>query len=51
MVPTNDSIRNTYFLNLNIKNNMNFLLVGSTGTGIILIQIYLLEFLLNLIFF
>ena len=33
MIPTNDSIRFNYFLNLNIKNKMHSLFCGPTGTG------------------
>jgi dynein heavy chain len=33
IIPTNDSIRNNYFLHLNIKNHMHVLFVGPTGTG------------------
>lgn len=32
-VPTSDSIRNNYFLNLCIKNQIHLLLCGPTGTG------------------
>ena len=33
LIPTNDSIRFNYFLNLNIKNHMHSLFCGPTGTG------------------
>lgn len=33
IIPTNDSIRNNYFLNLNVQNNMHVLFCGPTGTG------------------
>jgi dynein heavy chain len=33
LIPTIDSIRNNYFLHLNIKNKMHILFSGPTGTG------------------
>jgi dynein heavy chain, axonemal len=33
IIPTNDSIRHNYFLNLNITNHMHVLFCGPTGTG------------------
>jgi dynein heavy chain len=33
IVPTNDSIRNNYFLHKYIKNNTHMLICGPTGTG------------------
>lgn len=33
LIPTVDSIRNNYFLHLNIKNKMHILFSGPTGTG------------------
>ena len=33
IIPTNDSIRNNFFLHLNVKNHMHVLFVGPTGTG------------------
>ena len=33
IVPTNDSIRNSYMLNLLLTNNKHVLMVGDTGTG------------------
>ena len=33
IIPTNDSIRHNYFLNLNVKNHMHVLFCGPTGTG------------------
>lgn len=33
IIPTNDSIRHNYFLNLNIQNHMHSLFCGPTGTG------------------
>jgi dynein heavy chain len=33
LIPTNDSIRNNYFLHLNIKHHMHILFSGPTGTG------------------
>ena len=32
-VPTNDSIRNNYFLHKSIQNNLHLLICGPTGTG------------------
>jgi dynein heavy chain len=33
VIPTNDSVRNSYFLNLFINLNTHMLLTGPTGTG------------------
>ena len=33
IIPTNDSIRNNFFLHLNVKNHMHVLFIGPTGTG------------------
>lgn len=33
MIPTDDSVRNQYFINLCITNKMHYLITGPTGTG------------------
>jgi dynein heavy chain len=33
LIPTNDSIRNDYFLNFSVRHKIHLLLSGPTGTG------------------
>ena len=33
LIPTSDSIRNNYLLNLSVKNRLHLLVSGPTGTG------------------